>query len=258
METKYKNFDYKESFQRIDDILDGSDKSFDELKAIPSRNNLTYSNGFYVTSSAIFVTLRDSSALSSRFSLSVLAKIYRCFISETVAILNSNDKCVDIRITGDCVSGIYDTPHKTDIDTMFSDAARINSLIKTLSFKLEERGMKKVTIGVGMDYGRSLMVKVGFSGSGINDVLWIGGVVNRASQLCRYANKHKGIESTFVSYKTFINLSDYNKRLLKKHSVHNCYFGDVINVTMDEWNERQSAKNKATRNSKVAKLKKPR
>ena len=135
METKYKNFDYKDSFQRIDDILDGSDKSFEELKAIPSRNNLTYSNGFYVTSSAIFVTLRDSAALH-QISLPVLAKIYRCFISETVAILNSNDKCVDIRITGDCVSGIYDTPHKTDIDTMFSDAARINSLIKTLSFKL--------------------------------------------------------------------------------------------------------------------------
>ena len=253
METKYKNFDYKDSFKRIDEILDGSDKSFEELKAIPSRNNLTYSNGYYVTSSAIFVTLCDSAALSSRFSLPALAKIYRCFISETVAILNSNDNCVDIRITGDCVSGIYNTPHKTDIDTMFSDAARINSLIKTLSFKLEERGMQNVSIGIGMDYGRSLMVKAGYSGSGISDVLWIGGVVNRASQLCRYANKHKGIESTFVSYKTFINLSDYNKKLLRKHSAHNCYYGDVINVTMDEWNERQSAKNKSTRKSKITK-----
>jgi class 3 adenylate cyclase len=252
METKYKTYDYKESFRRIDEILDGSDKSFEELKTIPSRNNLTYTNGFYVKSSAIFVTLRDPVGLSTKFPLPLLAKIYRCFISETVAILNSNNTCVDIRITGDCVSAIYDTPHKTDIDGMFSDAARINSLIKTLNYKLAERAInKKLTVGIGMDYGQSLMVKAGYSGSGINDVLWIGGVVNRASQLCRYANKHNGLESTFVAYKVFVNLSDYNKKLLKKHSVHNCYFGDVINVTMDEWNERQSAKSKPRRNAKT-------
>ena len=258
METKTKNYDYKDSFRRIDEILDGTDKSLDELKSIPSRNNLTYSNGFYVKSSAIYVTLRDSARLPSKFPLPILAKIYRSFISETVAILNSNERCVDIRITGDCVSGIYDTPHKSDIDEMFSDAARINSLIKTLNFKLAEKGMQQVSVGIGMDNGHSLMVKVGYSGSGINDVLWIGGVVNRAPQLCRYANKHKGIESTFVSYKIFVNLSDYNKKLLKKHPVHNCYFGDVINVTMDEWNERQSAKTKSSRNAKVSTRRKAR
>ena len=256
METKYKNFDYKDSFKRIDDILDGSDKSLEEFKAIPSRNNLTFTNGFYVKSSALFVTLRDSAGLATKFPLPVLAKVYRCFISETVAILNSNDKCVDIRITGDCVSAIYDTPGKTDIDTMFSDAARINSLIKTLSYKLTQRGMQGVTVGIGMDYGRSLMVKVGYSGSGINDVLWIGGVVNRASQLCRYASKHNDIDSTFVSYKIFINLGDYNKELLKKHPVHNCYHGDAINVTMDEWYERQLKKNKIPRQTNTISRKK--
>lgn len=258
METKSKNYDYKDSFRRIDDILDGTDKSLEELKSIPSRNNLTYSNGFYVKSSAIYVTLRDSASLPSKFPLPILAKIYRSFISETVAILSGNESCVDIRINGDCVSGIYDTPHKTDIDNMFSDAARINSLIKTLNFKLAEKGLQQVSIGIGMDNGHSLMVKVGYSGSGINDVLWIGGVVNRAPQLCRYAGKHEGIESTFVSYKIFVNLSDYNKKLLKKHPVHNCYFGDVINVTMDEWNERQSKKNKSRRNAKVSISKKSR
>jgi class 3 adenylate cyclase len=37
--------------------------------------------------------------------------------------------------------------------------------------------------GIGMSYGRALMIKAGFNGSGINDVVYMGDVVNRASKL---------------------------------------------------------------------------
>ena len=181
METKYKNYNFKESFKRIDDILNESDKSFEKLKSIPARNNLTYKNGFYVDCSTISVTLRDSIKLPTRFSLPLLTKIYRSFISETVAILNSNRQCVDIRINGDCVSGVYNTPHKTDIDSVFSDAAKITSLVKILSCKLEEHGKSPINAAIGMDYDRSLLVKAGYAGSGINEIFWIGRVFNRAA-----------------------------------------------------------------------------
>ncbi len=251
METKYKNYNFKESFKRIDDILDESDKSFEKLKSIPARNNLTYKNGFYVDCSTISVTLRDSIKLPTRFSLPLLTKIYRSFISETVAILNSNRQCVDIRINGDCVSGVYNTPHKTDIDSVFSDAAKITSLVKILSSKLEERGKNQINAAIGMDYDRSLLVKAGYAGSGINEIFWIGRVFNRAAQLRSYASKSSGIESTFVSNKIFINLSDYHKKLLGKHPAHDCFYGDVVNVTMDEWQEKQSKKwTSATKSAK--------
>jgi class 3 adenylate cyclase len=258
METKSKNYNFKESFKRIDDILDESDKSFEESKSIPSRNNLTYKNGFYVDCSAIAVTLRGSTELPGKFTLPVLTKIYRSFISETVAILNSNSQCVDIRINGDCLTGIYNTPHKADIDSLFSDAAKITSLVNTLSRKLEERGQHKVSVAIGMDYGRSLMVKAGYAGSGINEIFWIGGVFNRAAQLRGYASKNNGTESTFVSNKIFVNLSDYHKKLLRKHPSHNCYLGDVVNVTMDEWKEKQSVKCKPRTTSKTDARKKRR
>ena len=251
METKFKNYNFKESFKRIDDILDETDESFEKLKSIPSRNNLTYKNGFYVDCTAISVTLRDTKHLPTKFTLPVLTKIYRSFISETVAILNSNNLCVDIRINGDCVSGVYNTPQKTDIDTVFNDAAKMTSLVKVLGCKLEERGHNKLNAAIGIDYDRSLLVKAGYAGSGINEIFWIGRVFNRAAQLRSYASKNTGIESTYVSNKFFINLSEYHKKLLHKHPSHECFYGDVVNVTMDEWQEKRCRKNKSRRKAKL-------
>lgn len=259
METKSKNYNFKESFKRIDDILDEPDKSFEESKSIPARNNLTYKNGFYVDCSAIAVTLRGTTAeFPGKFTTALLTKIYRSFISETVAILNSNDLCVDIRINGDCVSGIYNTPRKVDIDAMFSDAAKITSLVNILSRKLAERGLHQVGACIGMDYGRSLMVKAGYAGSGINEIFWIGDVFTRAAQLRSLAKKNNGTESTFVSTKIFVNLSDYHKKLLRKHPSHNCYVGDVVNVTMDEWQEKHGGKGKEQTSAKTSISKKKR
>jgi hypothetical protein len=256
METKQKKYNFVESFQRIDDILDEPDKSFEESKSIPSRNNLTYKNGFYVDCSVFAVTLGGPIEDPGKFSTPVLTKIYRSFISETVAILNSNSQCVDIKINGDCLTGVYNTPHKSDIDNMFSDAAKIASLVKALSCKLEDRGLHKVRACIGMDYGRSLMVKAGYAGSGINEIFWIGGVFSRAAQLRGYAKKDKGTDSTYVSTKIFVNLSDYHKILLRKHPSHNCYLGDVVNVSMDEWKEKKCTPDKSRVKPKASPRKK--
>ncbi len=258
METKQKKYNFVESFQRIDDILDEPDKSFEESKSVPSRNNLTYKNGFYVDCSVIAVTLGGPIEEPGKFSVPVLTKIYRSFISETVAILNSNTQCVDIRINGDCLTGVYDTPHKSDIDTMFSDAAKITSLVKALSCKLEMRGLHQVRACIGIDYGRSLMVKAGYAGSGINEIFWIGGVFHRAAQLRGYAKNGNRAESTYVSTKIFVNLSDYHKKLLRKHPSHNCYLGDVVNVSMDEWKENKCTKETSRSPTKTGTRKKQR
>lgn len=52
--------------------------------------------------------------------------------------------------------------------------------------KLRKKGYSQISVGIGMDYGRALMVKAGYSGSGLNDIIWMGDVVNSA---CHIANK---------------------------------------------------------------------
>jgi class 3 adenylate cyclase len=96
---------------------------------------------------------------------------------------------------------------------------KFTSLVKALSCKLEDRGLQQVKVCIGMDYGRSLMVKAGYAGSGINEIFWIGGVFNRAAQLRAYAKKDKGTDSTYVSTKIFVNLSDYHKKTVTQTSL---------------------------------------
>ncbi|OUR92823.1 adenylate/guanylate cyclase domain-containing protein [Gammaproteobacteria bacterium 42_54_T18] len=235
METKHKTYNHNDSFDRIDGILDESDTSFPEVNEIPARDKLTYKNGYYVNCSALFVDIRDSSELPNKHLRPTLAKIYRSYISEVVAIMNGNSDCSEIRIEGDCVSGIYNTPKMKQIDGMFSDAARISSLIKVLNCKYKKRDITEIEVGIGMDYGRALMIKSGYNGSGLNEIVWMGDVVNGASNLCGNANKGYENEVIFASNVIYSNLNEDNKALLSKNHNHDCYHGNVINNAMEEW-----------------------
>ena len=48
METKFMTYDVDRSAQRIDDILNASNSSFSDADEIPSRDRLTFTNGYYV------------------------------------------------------------------------------------------------------------------------------------------------------------------------------------------------------------------
>lgn len=152
--------------------------------------------------------------------------------------MNGNSNCKEIEIDGDCISGIYDTPSKSDIDDVFSDAARINSIIKILNCKFDKRDIENINIGIGIDYGRALMIKAGYNGSGLNKVVWMGDVVNSASNLCNKANKGWDSELLFVSDVIYSNLNEHNQKLLSWNSSNSCYHGNVINTVMEEWHNK--------------------
>ncbi len=104
MEATHKpSFELEKSLKRIDDILDADNKSFKDSSSIPSRTALTFTNGFYVDCAALFVDIRDSSAMTDEHKRPVLAKIYRSFISEMVALFNGCNITKEVNIHGDCV-----------------------------------------------------------------------------------------------------------------------------------------------------------
>ena len=83
------SFDVDKSSERMDEILDAGNGNYSDSKSIPSRSSLTYTNGFYVYVTALFIDIVDSSDMTDEHRRPVLAKIYRCFISECTAIMNS-------------------------------------------------------------------------------------------------------------------------------------------------------------------------
>ena len=239
MEATNKKYDFDASLSRMDEILDASNDSFEESDSIVDRNKLTYNNGFYVYATALFVDIRDSSTMTDAHKRPVLAKIYRSFISEMVALMNGHPSCKEVNINGDCVWCVCETNFKKDIDGVFSLAAKACSLVDILNFKLGKRGYHTYEVGVGMDYGRALMIKAGNKGSSLNDVVWMGDVVNQACHLCNEANSGYFDKRVFLSNVIYDNLNDNNKNLCTKDGGRNIYQADVINIGMNDWLKEQ-------------------
>lgn len=234
--TMFYNVD--KSAERMDDILNASNSEYSDKDSVPQRSDLTFKNGFYVYITAIFIDIVGSSDMTDEHKRPTLAKIYRAFLSECVAIMNAKSNCKEININGDCVWGVFDTPKKIDIDEVISVSAQLNSMIKILNYKLRKKSYSEITVGIGIDYGRALMVKAGYSGSGINDVIWMGDVVNSACHICNRAGRN-GRKTLIVSDCIYSNLNEHNKELLTQFTDYNdwktYYEGDIVNSSMEEW-----------------------
>jgi class 3 adenylate cyclase len=231
-------YDVEASSNRIDDILSAAAGNFSDKENVPKRTELTYTNGFYVDVTSLFIDIVDSSELSEKHERPVLAKIYRSFLSECVAIMNGSNLSCEINIDGDCVWSIFDTKTKSDIDIIFNISAKLNSLIKILNYKFEKKGYETIKVGIGIDDGRALMIKAGYSGSGINDLVWMGDVVNQACHIANLAGRdyHSPV---MLSECIYNNLNNENQGFCKKVWVQENYSYyyecNIIDTEMDNW-----------------------
>lgn len=239
MDGNYKPYDYLKSSQRIEEILNQPAGTFQEVDGLPDRDKLTFTNGFYGTCSALFIDIRGSSALTQKYKRPTLAKIYRAFISETVALLNSDLYVREVNIVGDCVWAVYNTPLRSHIDDVFAIAYQANTLKKLLNHHFDKKGIDPIRIGVGADWGRALMIKAGYNGSGINEVIYMGDVVNRAAHLAHEAGR-QWRSPIFIGSDFYGNLNDHNQGLLTSQYVQGLgtiYAGDIVRTDMDGWIE---------------------
>jgi len=242
METNYIRYNFESSLSRIDEILNADNKSYQEVGSIPCRSRLTHTNGFYVNCTAVFVDIRDSSKLPQIHNRPVLAKIYRSFISEVVAIFNGNENCREVNVQGDCVWAVFDTPGPADIRGVLFNCAQVNSFIDILNFKLQKRGYQGFEVGIGVDYGRALMIKAGYKGSKINELVWMGDVVNQASNLCSRGNKifdDPIVISTTVYNKLCMTEGQWDEYFTNDVRYQDCYHGNVGSRDMEIWLKNQ-------------------
>ena len=106
--------------------------------------------------------------------------------------------------------------------------------------QLKAKGYITYSIGVGIDYGRALMIKAGAKGSCINDVVWMGDVVNQACHLSNDANSGYFDKRVFLSNVIYDNLNETNQKLCTKDSGRDIYQANIVNVAMNNWLKNQN------------------
>ncbi|HGG0582898.1 adenylate/guanylate cyclase domain-containing protein [Bacillus paranthracis] len=254
MRAQNKDFNLNSSLERIDAILNDS-ITYDEADDIPKIDDLTFKNGKYVKCAAIFIDLRGSTDLikTQGKKSKTLARLYRAYISEIVAIVNSFKTCKEINIVGDCVSAMFagkEEGSESPVIEALQAASMSNGMMKILNVKFKKKwgsDFKEVKAGIGVALGRALVIKAGFSGSGIKDLIYMGDVVNRASKMCGLAYKEYTTEpicvteTAYLAAGTYIANSDENKTYQdflteRNNSTHGkVYTGSFYRVSMQEW-----------------------
>nr|WP_245326448.1 adenylate/guanylate cyclase domain-containing protein [Methanococcus voltae] len=229
----------------MDNILSNIDYDFQQCNEIPKESDLTYNNGFYVDVGSIFVDIRGSSKLTESHKCPTLSKLYRAYISEVVSLMNSYKSCKQINIVGDCVSGIFKgTSPKNTCEDIFHLSGQINSLINIFNYKLFKKNICEIKVGIGLDYGSTLMIKAGRKGTGVNDIVWMGDVVNISSKLCD--NAYKEDKPRVLMTKKVYETLPWNEwpscgkpHLYKIKSLENkeIYGRDYFNTWMNEYLE---------------------
>lgn len=237
-------YDFKERKQKVEEILDNTDK-VNDVDKFPGDNEFTYSNGYKAFASAIFVDLRDSTTLFTDSDDIETAKVIRGFTSEIIEILRNNTDDKDLKeigIRGDCVFAVYSSPVKSDDYEIANRAFYINTYMKMLNVLLQERGLPTIKAGIGLATSKTLAVKAGRKSSGINNLVWIGEAVAKASKLSDLGNKD-GIGPIVMSpffYNCYMekqtNKDAENWWESEFDSTHGSYYhGNVVKSDFNSW-----------------------
>ncbi|MGE9752984.1 adenylate/guanylate cyclase domain-containing protein [Bacillus inaquosorum] len=246
-----KGYDYIERKKKVEEILDKTNE-VNKVKKFPRDEDFTYTNGYKAWTSAIFVDLRDSTSLFKDKNDVDIAKVIRGFTSEIIEILrkDADDNIKEIGIRGDCVYAIYSTPDQSDIFYLGERAFYINTYMRMLNELLSQRSLPRIWAGIGLDTSVTLAVKAGRKSSGINNLVWIGEAVAKASKLADLGNKNN-IDPIVMSDVFYTNYMVIEDRLVDdgfytggtkqwwnegfSSSLSYYYHADIIKTEFNNW-----------------------
>lgn len=79
------------------------------------------------------------------------------------------------------------------------------------------------------------MIKAGYSGSGLQDVVYMGDVVNRAAKLAAQGSKTQWSPPIMIDGDFASNLNDHNQSLVVNDYRYGCHISDAVSIAMNDW-----------------------
>lgn len=242
-------YDYRKGKERIENIL-YNDVEVIKQEKLPKESGFTFDDAYQSWVTGLFVDIRDSTKLFSEEDKNDVSRLIRAFTSEIIEILRldsdakPDERLREIGIRGDCVYAVYASPKKCDEYEIAYKAFYVNTFIKMLNKLLDEAGYPTVEVGIGVSTAQDLVVKAGRENVGINNLVWIGSAVTKASKFSGLGNKNgrKSLIFSEESYFYFIGLlkrecpgatSWFTKRVDGELGIY--YDADVVIKGFDNW-----------------------
>lgn len=177
----------------------------EDTTIVPSTDysKLTFGNkGLKCQFAFLFVDIRKSSQLHKTYGHVTAAKIYQSFHDINVRIIGANDGSVRA-FDGDRVMGVFAGDMKRS--NAVKAAMQIHWAVRNI---LNPTLMTSILCGAGVDFGETLVTKVGKGrNTENNDLVWVGQASNYASHLSNEANN-----STIISVGTFNGMIEDRKK----------------------------------------------
>lgn len=202
-------------------LLDNTDvevfQSFGEIRDLSA-----FDKGIvYVSVVSVYVDWANSGKQGDRAT--ILKAIYEAF--------NEHPKCLDIHSLGSYVVAIFDTPFKTDINTILDCVGKVTAMFNLVDKVIEHPTITRFTRGIGMNYGKALLVKC-LSGEK-PEYSWLGEAVGIA---IKYSEEAKlSTRRVRASYTIYNNLKEDYQKLFSSVSLNNTYEADPVNIAMNKW-----------------------
>ena len=216
----------KDFFNNIDSVIDdwkNTSFTFNSKNCVPGLDdkNLTYGNGdekkgVEINTCVLFVDIRNSVQLTKDKQVRTMGKIYSVF-THCVLLAAQYEGGFVRNIIGDRVMVVF--PPEDCFKKAVFCAITINHIASLINKKFDNF---KFRCGIGVDYGKLSVMKVGLQKKGAeNDdnkgLVWVGYLANFASRLTDCANK----EFTDTYYKVdgeFYEMNYYDSLFFGRQS----------------------------------------
>ncbi len=183
------------------------------IDRVPTKQDVTFGDkACSIQAACLFIDIRDSSKLIQKYRVSDVANLLKCF--HYICSFTIRKNTGEVRsFNGDSVLAIF--TEKSCCDCAASTAFNIKYFIDLLlisKYKIE----KDLDFGIGIDFGKIFVVKVGNRGEFNNDLVWIGSPVNRAAKM---GNKSNSPNSISISKAVYERLNKENRFLPPKRTI---------------------------------------
>ena len=234
MELYHESFDFEGMLKHVDEVLASDGDKIKKFPHIPDLDEMGNLDMFIATCSVVYVKMGIIN-----LSLNNLAKnkvvTFRQrenFQRIVTSIMREHPKCCDFMMHDDEIVCFVDTPFQSDVNVLFEQLAKINSMLSILSKKSQNAGLDPIRWGIGTHYG-SVYVSAQRYHDGSPSYTWSGKTYIRSRQLSEKAfqNETRAVWTSEVFYN---NLKDEYKALMRVEEGAD-YSANIINRLIQNW-----------------------